>query len=249
MPSLGAITWVRNNMLYDYHVAETVECLKELADAVVVLDAGSNDGTDALVESLQDKKTRAVLLAQETWDGIHGREKLATMQNIALGFLDTEYYILCQADEIIHEDSFAAIREAIETGHQGFYCSRINFWKDANHILDVPHNRKPCSTEIVRLARTDCFSYGDGESIAVDKADQQFLNQIRIMHYGFVRKKEVMIQKIKNMQLNVFELGAADPKMNDMDVFDWSAWFSEKDLGKFNEQHPKFIREWIKTRP
>lgn len=248
MPSLGAITWVRNNSTYDYHIEETVECLKELADSVVILDGGSDDGTDALVESLQDKKTRAILLAPETWHSIHGREKLATMQNIALGFLDTDYYILCQADEIISEHSFDAIREAIETGHQGFYCSRINFWKDANHVLDVPHHRKPCSTEIVRLARTDCFSYGDGESIAVDKADQQFLNQIRIMHYGFVRKKEVMKAKVINMQESVFEI-AHDPRLDGSDVFRWDDFFSEKDLVKFNEQHPKFIKNWIATRP
>jgi hypothetical protein len=247
MPTLGGIIFVRNAIQYDYCLAEAVESLREICHEIVMLDVGSDDGTDALVMSLQDRKTKAYLFGRDVWDGLHGREKLATFQNMALSFLDTDYYFLLQADEVLHEDSFPFIRKAIETNKEGFYVTRLNLWKDCNHVLDVPQERKPCSTEIIRLAKTNHFSVGDGESIGCNNASTEFMEGIKIWHLGFVRKKEVMIDKIKNMQTGVFEI-PYDPKLDGMKVFDWKAWFSEEDLKPITG-HPKFITNWIKTRP
>jgi len=249
MKTLGGITFVRNGIEYDYNFRETIDCLLAFCDKVVVLDAGSTDGTDKEIARYANAngKVSVVCLDSSLWDSFKGREKLAYFQNLALSILDTDYYFLLQADEVLHEDCFQSVRDAIETGGDTFYCNRINLWKDAQHQLNVPHERLPCNTYIIRLAKTNYLSIGDGESIEA-KNPIDYSDEIDIWHYGFVRKKEVMKDKIINMQENVFQM-PRDAKLNNMEVFDWSAWFKDSDLIEVEKEHPIFIQKWIKNRP
>jgi len=246
--TLGGIIFIRNGWQFDYCFRESIECLREMCDQVVILDAGSDDTTDKTVQQYEDTKTTVICLDKEEWEKQQGREKLAYFQNLALSFLGTDYYFLLQGDEIVSEHSFGYIREAIATDREAFYCTRINLWRDCNSYINVPENRQPCSTQVIRLAKTNYKSVGDGESIQANASDY-FLKQIEIFHMGFVRRKEVMINKIKNMQINVFRLPEFDPKMNDMDVFKWDAWFSDSELSPINKPLPKFITKWASTRP
>lgn len=245
--TLGGALFIRNGLQYDYCFLEAMKCLEELCDEVVVLDAGSDDGTLEELSRNKSDKTMLIALNELEWYKRHGREKLAYFQNLAKSFLSTDYYFLLQGDEIIHEDCFPYIRRAIETGSEAFMCRRMNLWKDCNHYLNVILGRQPCNTFVIRLAKINYESIGDGESINA-YADYTFSEDIMIWHYGFVRKKEVMKGKILNMQDVVFEIDH-DPKLDTMDVFDWSAWFSEDDLKSISQPHPKFIQNWIINRP
>lgn len=246
--TLGGVLFVYNAWKHDYNILESIACLKELCDEVVVLDAGSDDGTAEIVRACEDDKTLCVCLEPEAWLSQTGRDKLSFFQNIAKSFLGTDYYFLLQADEIIHEDCFPAIREAIKSGSPAFYCSRINLWGSAGTYINVPHDRQPCGTKIIRLAKLKYKSVDDGEGIDAP-ASQEFIDKIRIYHYGFVRKKEVMKSKIIHMQEDVFNLGHHDPKLDGGEVFDSTLWFSGDDLSPITEPHSKFIKHWIKNRP
>lgn len=247
MATLGGIVFCIDAVKYDYHIAETIRCLQECCDEVVVLDAGSIDGTIEIIQQFEDQNTHIICLDRAEWEKQQGREKLAYFQNLALSFLTTDYYILCQADEIILESCFPAIRNAIKTGKEGFCCSRVNLWGSPDTFINVPENRQPCSTRVVRIAKTKYQSIDDGESIAVIP-NTDFIEDIRIYHYGFVRKKEVMKDKIWNMQENVFKI-QHDPKLDKSAVFDSTLWFSGEDLVPIMEPHSKFITNWIKERP
>jgi len=149
---------------------------------------------------------------------------------------------------MVAPESYPYIRQAMEEGGEGYLCTRINLWKDAYHMLNVPHYRKPCSTEVNRLTKRGYESYDDGENIASPTIDK-YLDKIIIWHYGFIRKKEVHPEKIRNMQRNIF-LTDPDRKLEGMDSFEWDRWFSESDLMPIGSlEHPPHIREWIKTRP
>lgn len=247
-PTLGGVIFCIDAIRYDYCIEESIQCLKELCDQVIILDAGSNDGTVELIKKHEDDKTTIVCLERTEWDNMHGKEKLAHFQNKALSFLETDWYFLLQADEIISEGSFHFIREAITTHKdQSFLCTRINLWQDCNHYINVPINKQPCSTVVNRLARVDKKSYGDGENIDA-LASVYFQSKIKIVHYGFVRKKEVMKAKVMNMQDNVFEI-KHDPKLDQSEVFDSRLWFKDQELSPIYFKHPKWISEWVKTRP
>lgn len=245
--TLGGITWSYNFLSQDYCQVEAVNCLKELCDEVIVLDAGSTDGSAEILRKLEDDKVRVVLCDKEEWTKRRGREKLSFFQNLAMSFLTTDYYVALQADESLHENSFPVIRNAIETGCEGFYVLRINLWGSSKTQLNVPHERSPVGTNICRIAKVGYKSIDDAESIECPGAIMNFMENIRIYHAGFVRDKRVHVEKIRHMQQDVFEIDP-DKKLEGMKEFDSTAWFTEKDLVPIKDELPKFVKLWAEER-
>lgn len=251
MKQLAGTLFVHDAIRFDYHVKESVQCLLGLCDHVYVVDAGSTDGTvEELIEMAKENKKLTVLfMTKEAWSAQVGREKLNYFSNIAIKRAEEdgyEYQINLQADEIIHENSYDAIRKACDTGEEGFLCKRINLWKDPYHYLEVEHHRKPCSTEIVRLTKTCYRSYGDAESVAAPFR-RNFTEDIVFYHMGFVRNRVKMIEKSIHMQRDVF-LVEPDKKLEGLTKFKPELWFEDKDLRPITEPLPSLIQQWAYER-
>lgn len=244
--TIGGTVFCYNAIIQDYCLTEAVACLKECCDKVVVLDAGSIDGTTDLIKSFEDEKTKVVLISNEEWLEQQGKTKLAYFTNKAAAELDTDYQFNLQADEILHEDSYPALRKAIRTNQEAFLVKRINLWASPYLMLDVPQNRKPCSTEIVRLAKIQYQSYDDAESLAAPGINS-FLNDIRIYHMGFVRDRKKMVEKTINMQRNIFQVDP-DVRVAGFDEFDPWKFFQQSDLKPIEEPLPKLIQQWAADR-
>lgn len=244
--SLGGSMFIYNGISQDYCFQESIKCLEECCDKVIVVDAGSTDGT---AEALTDtEKTKIIRLPNIMWQLKHGKEKLSYFSNIAHSLLDTDFLFYLQSDEILHESCYDTLRNAIELDQSGYICKRINLWASPYLRLDVPHNRKPCSTEIIRLAKSGAMSYDDAESLIVPGHVYADLSeQLRIYHMGFVRKREVHVHKITHMQSEVFQT-TPDAKLKGMDIFDPYQWFSKDDLKPIEEPLPLLIQAWAKKR-
>lgn len=247
---LAGTLFVFNGNKYDYCYKEAIKSLLECCDKVFVL-AGGDDNTFEDVYAMNENMD-LTRLTQKMWYGQQGQEKLSYFQNFLIDLAhhsDYEYQFCLQADEIIHQKCYKEIHEAIKTGAEGYLIKRINLWKSPYLQLDVPHERMPCNTSIVRLAKTKYRSYSDGESLAVPVADSYFYEGINIWHYGFVRKKEIMKSKIVNMQEAVF-LGTHDAKLDQCEVFNPDLWFNpDTELKLIDYPHPKIMKTWISTRP
>lgn len=245
MKQLAGTIFVHCAQKYDYHIKESIECLIEFCDHVYVVDAGSNDGTTEELLKMNHPKLTVLFLPHEAWNKVQGREKLNYFTNIAIERAEKDgytYQINLQADEIIHEKSYDAIRKACDTGEEGFLCKRINLWKDPYHYLEVEHHRKPCSTEIVRLTKTCYRSYGDAESVAAPFR-RNFTEDIVFYHMGFVRNRVKMVEKSIHMQRDVF-LVEPDKKLEGLTAFKPELWFGESDLRPVQEPLPKLIQQW-----
>ena len=247
MKTLGGCIFIHNAINQDYHIVESVNCLKDLCDKIVVLDAGSTDGTAPLLMPLEDEKTTVIYCSTSEWQKHQGREKLSFFTNLAASFLTTDYYFNLQADECISELCFPAIREAIEKGYEGLYVKRINLWGDSQHQLEVPFERSPVGTEIVRLAKVGYQSIDDAESIACRHATYEYLDKIRIYHTGFIRDNVKHLVKIRHMQDDVFQIGH-DKRIDGMTKFDPSVFFSVEDVVLIKEALPIFIQKWCYER-
>jgi glycosyltransferase involved in cell wall biosynthesis len=248
MTTLGGTLFVRNGIEYDYCTSESIKCLQELCDEVVIIDAGSDDGTTELVRSFADRKTKIICLSPKLWETVHGKEKLSFFTNMAISALSTDWNFNLQADEVIHQDCYSTIRKAIEIPNaQAYVCKRINLWGDSGHYLEVPQERTPVSTEIVRLARTVYRSADDAESIYAPAWDD-YTDLIRIYHAGFIRNKYKHCSKIKNMQENIFGW-EMDKKVQEMNgVFNPWIHFSKEDVKPIPEPLPKLLTEWATIR-
>lgn len=252
MATLGGATFTWNAIEQDYCIIETLNCLYELCDEMSVC-YGGNDGTDKLISywisSHNKKPVRYRLINEKEWHRQEGREKLSFFSNIAIGLLQTEYTLYVQADEVVKESCAPFIRQAIETGEEAFMISRINCWQSAYSMLNVSQNRKPCSTEVIRLAKTKYRCVDDAESIGVPEVSLKFVPDIRIYHVGFVRDKHKHLTKIRHMQEKVF-LWEVDKRIHDnTNGFDcWKWGFTPQDVVPIPEKLPKFIKQWADAR-
>jgi glycosyltransferase involved in cell wall biosynthesis len=250
--SLAGTLFVYNGKSQDYCYLEAIRCLQELCDFVIVCDAGSTDGTRERLRKLQQKVGWLALIECEKgeWESQRGKEKLNHFTNKAIEmaeFMGFDYQFNLQADEIIHEDSYPYIREAIELDQEAFQCRRINLWGSPFTRLNVPQNRLPCSEVILRLAKTHCRSYGDAESLQSGTCSMDYINKIRLYHMGFVRDRKIHPDKIRHMQKDVFLLDP-DKKLEGMEVFDPWKWFDREDVIPIGEPLPKLIQKWALDR-
>lgn len=245
--TLGGAIFLYNCESQDYSWCEAIFCLQSLCDEVVIVDAGSTDGTNKFLEGLKDEKTTIIYLDNSEWAKRTGKEKLSFFQNIAIAVLTTDWTFLLQADECVHESCFPAIREAIELNQEAFFVQRINLWGDSQHQLDVPISRSPVGTKIIRLAKNKYRSTDDGENIDAYPS-RDYYQRIRIYHTGFIRDKNIHTHKIKHMLTEVFGMDN-DKKVEEMNgVFDPWVHFSKEDTIPISEPLPVLIKQWCAKR-
>ena len=251
--TLGGTLFIRNGCRFDYPFIEAIKCLLEFCDKVVVCVVPTTDNTVALiVDTFGFEINRGALVLRfapdSDWEkmSFHAKHRLSMYTNYAIEMLDTDYVFNLQGDEILDPNSYEWVRRAIEEGQEGYLCQRINLWGSPYLQLNVPLHRMPCSKEIVRLTKTCYRAYDDAESIAAP-VDSKYLDKIKIWHMGFVRKREIHPDKIREMQGNIFRCGV-DEKLIGMDVFDPTKWFGPEDLIPIEGELPPLIRQWAKER-
>lgn len=248
--------FIRNGDILDYCYVQSIQCLLEFCDKVVVcvVPTGQDgDNTSFNIFNTFELARRSgqlyVRVMQDTdWlkMDFQTKHRLSIYTNYAIEMLDTDYVFSLQGDEIVDPGSYKAIREAMEHGSEGYLCTRINLWGSPYTQLNVLQHRKPCSTEIVRLAKSYYRAYDDAESLGAPCVDN-YLDKIKIWHLGFVRKREVHPAKIREMQGNIFKCGI-DSKLEGMEVFDSTKWFGPEDLRPIEGELPPLIRQWAKER-
>lgn len=255
MNTVCGVQIVRNGIMYDYCFKESILSMLECCDHVVVAYVDSEDGTLDILTELVDnnsEKMTLMMLTNDDWNFYQDKYRLSYVTNAAVQMADKmgfTYVLSVQADEIIHEDSYEAIRHIVaKADHDAYMCTRINLWKTPYLELDVPEHRLPCSRYVIRLAKAGFRTYDDAESFSAP-ATFDYFDNIIIFHMGFVRKKEVMKDKIINMQCNVFGMADYDKKLDKCDVFNPDLWFDpKKDLCPIEMPLPKLIKRWAKER-
>jgi hypothetical protein len=168
--------------------------------------------------------------------------------NEAIRRLQTDYVFSLQADEIIHERSFDNIRKAIEMGWEAIVAKRYNLWRDPLSMLNVEQSRKPCSTEVIRLAKRRYMAYNDGEHLAVPSVNVYGGREesIEVYHVGYIRDPIKMVVKSRNMLVDIFGM-EMDKRIGDK--FDSKKFpFEGDDIIPVPLPLPKFIKKWCQDR-
>lgn len=250
MPKLCGISIAKNVIKFDYCIKESILSMLEVCDYVVVAYVESEDNTLELLESINSQRLEILHLTEKDWNFYNDKNRLNYITNIAIQHADRlgfEYVLYVQADEVLHESSYESVRRAMQNNAEAYMVSRVNLWKSPDLELNVEPHRLPCSNYVIRLAKSNYRTYDDAESIGA-LADFGFVEQIKIIHYGFVRKKEVMKSKIINMQESVFGI-SHDPKLDECEIFNPDLWFNpETDLKPITFEHPAIMVDWVNER-
>lgn len=248
---LAGVMFVRLGIKLDYCFEASINSMKAFCDHVFVTYVECyEDNTLEVLKSMLDEKLTILTCTDEQWKSQTGKEKLSYFQNVSIEYAQKEgyeYVFLCQADEVTHEDSIPFIKRALALNEEAYFVVRYNMWGSSETMLNVPQNRKPCSTCVNRMAKSHYRSVDDGENLATNGASLDFINLIEIFHCGFIRDSKKHIAKIKEIQANIFG-GDYDKRADLKPEFDWKDWgFTHDDLIHIHKPLPKYLKSWIEN--
>jgi glycosyltransferase involved in cell wall biosynthesis len=194
-------TFVRNAVTYDYPVLESINSLLPLCDEVVVAVGRSDDATLALIQSLNSPKLRII---ETEWDDTlrEGGRVLAQETDKALAAVpaDADWAIYLQADEVLHEADYPAIRAGMtrwlpERQVEGLLFTYRHFYASYDYLGDA---RRWYRREI-RIVRPGIGVYSYRDAQGFRKTGNQKLRvkllDATVHHYGWVKAPAAMQRK------------------------------------------------------
>lgn len=243
---VAGFTFIRNAVRYDYPVVESITSLLPLVDELIVCVGNSDDSTLALIESIASPKLKII---HSVWDDSlrEGGKLLAVETNKALAAIskDADWCFYLQGDEVLHEEDYTAIRNAMnrykdDLKVEGLLFNYRHFYGSYQY---VGNSRKWYRHEI-RIVRNNIgvYSYKDAQGFRIDnrKLNVKAINTF-IYHYGWVKNPHLQTEK----QMNFHKLWHSDETVKNMvqaDEYDYNAIDS---LAVFQGNHPTVMKKRI----
>lgn len=252
MPKISGTLFAHNVLRFDYCAKESIQGLLGFCDEVVVLDCESTDGTLEMLNQMAAENSKLVVIPGVKWERGHKHERLAIQANDAIDRITSEWNFMGQCDEVVHEDSYQAIRDAITNPRwDAFACRRYNLFGDFNHMISLTSQKKPCSDVVIRIGKKHVRAMGDAESLHQANLSGEYTDRIKIFHYGLVRKPEALIAKSIDMQSWFHHPGHVDKrilKMRDENYFDPYELIAKEEIVPVPYHHPAIMKDWIQAR-
>lgn len=243
-------TFVRNAIKYDYPVTEAIRSILPLCDEVVVSVGNSEDGTLELIKSIGSPKIR---IFHSVWDDAlkAGGLILSVETDKALDHVseDTTWAFYIQADEVVHEEDYPAIRAAMEKYKddkrvEGLLFNYHHFYGSYDYVGD---SRTWYNKEI-RIIRNDkrIRSYKDAQGFRLNNRKLQVKPVNAWMyHYGWVKNPREQKEKLRNSASLYYgnEEGVMNRVEKVTNEFDYSDFIES--LVRFQGTHPAVMQERI----
>ncbi len=201
---VSGFTFIRNAVQYDYPVVEAITSVLPIVDEFIVNVGKSDDGTLALIQAIDTQKIKIV---ETEWDdSLRTDGKIfGIQQDIALSHCTGDWAILVQGDEVVHEDDYPEIRNAMaryldDQNVLGLVLKMMHF-KGDYWSLDPWMYRK--ATRIVRnhcgvrSAPDGCDFRTEHKSQMIKSGPHGRLIKARVFHYGWVKDPSVLKGKLQ----------------------------------------------------
>lgn len=243
---LSGTTFVRDAIKFDYCIELSITNLLGVCDEVVVVDAGSTDGTRDLLSDWAAREPKLKVFDAE-WKPVVGTSGLwlSELANLARSKCQHPYQCSTQADECFHPDDYPAIRRQAMRNRPAL-CHRLNFWGDPRHL--APHGHV-CGHLCVRVGPTSLPFVGDAESLAPENVTDK--PGIRIFHLGFLRKPAAFLAKSRALQTEWHGVGGFDKRLQEMEATP-AKWVENcpfpLPLIEYLGDYPENVKAWLKTR-
>jgi glycosyltransferase involved in cell wall biosynthesis len=249
-PRISGFTMVRNGMKFDFPLLESLRSLVPVVDELVIVVGKSDDGTLEAVREL-GKREPKLKIFESVWDEKlrEGGAILAQQTNLAMSHCTGDWGVYLQADEVLHEEDHAKIREAIVRAHarpdvDGVLFDYVHFYADFFVV-----NRSPSAyRHEIRAVRLNhgVVSWKDAQGFRKREGERYSKLRVlrsgaRIFHYGWVRPPEVMKEKTVAMD----KLYHADGSAGTGDNYKYKRIYG---LERFTGTHPRVMHERVEAK-
>ena len=201
---ISGFTIVRNAQILDYPFPESILSVLPLCDEVIICVGDSQDQTLALCQDLTAKYPQ-VRLIETHWNTQNQKNgfQLSAQTNLCLSQCRGPWAFYIQADEVIHEEDFQAIRNStIEADRQPDVDALVfdyrHFYGDYRHTI----SGRAWYRQEARMIKTGrgIQSYRDAQGFRrLGKPVQAMRSGARVFHYGYVRTPESLREKAFHM--------------------------------------------------
>lgn len=243
---ISGFTFIRNAILYDYPIVESIKSILPICDEFIVAVGKSDDDTLALIQGIQSPKIRIV---ETLWDLSlrEGGRVLAVETDKALAQVspDSDWCFYIQGDEVVHEKYLEKITHSMlqfkdDPQVQGLLFKYLHFYGSYDYVGD---SRKWYRREI-RVIKNGLGirSYKDAQGFRLNNQKLKVkLIDAFIYHYGWVKPPEQQSAKISNF-MKLWHSDQYVTKNKPTDSFDYSSIDS---LAKFQDEHPQVMQNRI----
>lgn len=239
---VSGFTFIKNGQLLGYPFIESIKSILPIVDEFVIAHGPSEDQTLEMILALNEPKIK---LIETQWcqnmrakGYVYGQQKMIAQFNCTG---DWAFYL--EADEVVHEDDFPVILDAMKKYKddpevEALVFDYLHFYGSANTYAWSPawYKRAP------RIIKTSVRSYApDGlfwlvlDKNKVGRYPKAALVGATMYHYGWVRSESDM--NLKSEKVNQYW----DKKPDQISYEEIDATV----IKRFEGQHPKLMTEWL----
>ena len=201
---LSGATFIRNAVIYHYPVVASVKSILPLCDELIINLGKSDDHTEELIRQIKSEKIKII---ESSWDLSLRKHGLVLSQqsNLAIDNCTGDWIFYLQADEVVHENDYEKIYQAVKTAENDRRVDALVF--DFIHFYGSAftyQNARNWYKQEVRIIRNNkqIRSFGDAQGFRYLNGDKPRARHTsaKIYHYGWARPPAVM--KTKTIDFN-----------------------------------------------
>jgi len=250
---VSGFTFIRNAVKFDYPVVESIKSILPLCDDMVVAVGNSDDDTENLIKTIDKQKVKII---NTVWDDSpemkRGGKVFASETDKALRAVpdDSDWLFYIQGDEVVHEKYLEIIRSEMEKWKDdlsvdGLLFKYLHFYGSYDYV-GISQRWYRNEIRVIRNNKS-IYSYRDAQGFRKD--DNKKLNvkplDAYVYHYGWVKKPEVMMNKIRNASTFYEDIDWIQNVSKGQQEFDYS---SIDALKHFDGTHPSVMAEHIQRK-
>lgn len=247
---VSGFTFIRNAVKFDYPVVESIRSILPLCDDFVVAVGNSEDETENLIKSIDKQKVKII---KTVWDDSpemkRGGRVFASETDKAFRSVpeDSDWAFYIQGDEVVHEKYLEIIRSEMEKWKDdlrvdGLLFKYLHFYGSYDYV-GISQRWYRNEIRVIRNNKS-IYSYRDAQGFRKD--DNKKLNvkpmDAYVYHYGWVKKPEVMMNKIRNASTFYEDIDWIQDVSKGQQEFDYS---SIDALKHFDGTHPAVMADHI----
>jgi hypothetical protein len=238
---VSGFTVIRNAEIMGYPVVQSIKSILPMVDEFVIGVGQSDDNTRQIVESIGDPKIK---IFDSFWDTskTKGGLILSEKTNEALARCRGDWCFYLQADEVVHEQDFKPIYDALEKYQnddkvEGLLFRYIHFYGSYG-VVATARNWYRNEVRVIKR-KSQARSIGDAQGFRVGDR-KPFVKPCggAIYHYGWVKPPAGMGQKNKYM----FRWWHGDKYDNSFNDFTYKTGYG---LRYFKGSHPAVMRDLV----